>query len=73
VTDFTGYLQGHMTASAIQSLESQGHLKLVASVPIDLPHPLYLDGLSFSQIAELNSTYTYIRIYQIVNDTQVHS
>jgi len=76
VIDFTGYLQGHMTASAIQSLESQvsdGHLKLVASVPLDLPQPLYLDGLSFSQIAELNSTYTYIRIYQIVNGTQVHS
>ena len=65
VVDFVAAENGYMPR--IQQLTEEGHLKLLATVPADLPTEVYLDSISFNQLAEWN--YTYIQVYQIVNAT----
>ena len=69
VVDYTASLRGYMTESELQTLVTQGRLKLVASIPSGTPQVVYLDGMSFSQIEQMNSTSTGIMIYQIMNST----
>ena len=69
VVDYTASLRGYMTESELQTLVTEGRLKLVASIPSGTPQVVYLDGMSFSQIEQMNSTSTGIMIYQIMNST----
>jgi hypothetical protein len=69
VTDYTTYVRGYLTPTSEQTLESEGRLRLVASIPSGIPQPAYLGDYSFTQLQELNSTFTYIRIYEITNST----
>jgi hypothetical protein len=65
VVDFKAAEDGY--TPTIQRLTSEGQLRLVATIPADLPPEVYLDSMSFSQLAAWN--YTYIQIYQITNAT----
>jgi 4-amino-4-deoxy-L-arabinose transferase-like glycosyltransferase len=70
VVDYTTFLRGYLSESEVQTLVTQGRLRLVASIPAGIPQVVYLDdGMSFSQIEQMNSTYTSIVIYQITNGT----
>ncbi|HKM76606.1 MAG TPA: glycosyltransferase family 39 protein [Candidatus Bathyarchaeia archaeon] len=69
VVDYTAFLRGYLSESEIQTLVIQGRLSPVASIPAGTPQVSYLDDVSFSQVQQMNSTYTSIMIYQITNDT----
>jgi 4-amino-4-deoxy-L-arabinose transferase-like glycosyltransferase len=70
VVDYTAFLRGYLSESEVQTLVAEGRLRLVASIAAGTPQVVYLDdGMSFSQIEQMNSTYTSIMIYQIMNDT----
>ncbi|MGO9645535.1 MAG: ArnT family glycosyltransferase [Candidatus Bathyarchaeia archaeon] len=69
VVDYTAFLRGYLSESEVQTLVIQGRLRPVASIPAGTPQVVYLDGMSFSQVEQMNSTYTSIMIYQIMNST----
>ncbi len=69
VVDYTAFLRGYLSESEVHSLVIQGRLRPVASIPAGTPQVVYLDGMSFSQVEQMNSTYTSITIYQIANET----
>jgi hypothetical protein len=69
VVDYTAFIRGYITESEIQTLIAEGRLRPVATVGSDTPRIVYLDGMSFSQVDQMNSTYTNITIYQITNGT----
>ena len=65
VIDFIAAENGY--SSTIQQLTDAGRLKLIGTVPADLPPEVYLDSMSFSQLANWN--YTYIQVYEVTNAT----
>jgi len=65
VVDFKAAENGY--APTIQRLTSEGRLKLLGTIPADLPPEVYLDSMSFIQLAHWN--YTYIQVYEITNAT----
>ena len=69
VVDYTAFIRGYLTEEEVQTLIMQGRLTPIASIPADTPQVVYLDGMSFSQVEQMNSTYTTITIYQITNGT----
>ena len=65
VIDFIGAENGYLPA--IQQFTEQGRIKLVGTIPNDLPPEVYLDSMSFQELSRWN--YTYIQIYEVVNGT----
>jgi hypothetical protein len=65
VIDFIGAENGNL--STVQQFTQQGRIKLVATIRNDLPQEVYLDSMSFQELAHWN--YTYIQIYEVVNGT----
>lgn len=69
VIDFIAAENGYVPA--IQQLEQEGRLKLIATVHNDVPIEVYLDSITFQQLRDWN--YTYIQIYEVVNGTTTQS
>jgi 4-amino-4-deoxy-L-arabinose transferase-like glycosyltransferase len=65
VVDFIADENGY--APVIQQLTQEGRLKLLETLPADLPPEVYLDTMSFTQVSHWN--YTYIHVYEIENAT----
>jgi len=65
VVDFVAAENGYVPM--IQQLTDEGRLRLVGAVPADLPPEVYLDSMSFSQLAHWN--YTCIEVYEVTNGT----
>ena len=65
VVDFIAAENGY--EPTIQQLTREGRLKLVATIPADLPPEVYLDWMGFAQLTQWN--YTSIQIYKINNAT----
>jgi 4-amino-4-deoxy-L-arabinose transferase-like glycosyltransferase len=65
VVDFIAAENGN--GPTIQNLTKDGRLKLLATIPADLPPEVYLDSMTFTQLAQWN--YTYIQVYEIANAT----
>lgn len=65
VVDFVAIKKGY--GPLIQQLAAQGRIRLIATIPADLPPEVYLDWMSFQQLEQWN--YTNIQIYEITNST----
>jgi hypothetical protein len=65
VVDFIGVENGY--EPMIQQLTREGKLKLIETIPADLPPEVYLDTLSFGQLSRWN--FTFIQVYRITNAT----
>jgi 4-amino-4-deoxy-L-arabinose transferase-like glycosyltransferase len=65
VVDFIAEENGYVPT--IQQLTAQGRLKLIGTIPADLPPEVYLDWVNFQQLGQWN--YTYIQVYEITNST----